>query len=92
MGSSQDLLETQRIGTRILFFGQLPFAGFPKLGVPFLAIIRMIVFWGLYWGPPILGNPFFRISWPRQPSWCGPLQVQDGSLSIEMYKVLGLWV
>ena len=32
--------------------------GFPKirgifLGVP---IIRTIVFWGLYWGPPILGN------------------------------------
>ena len=23
------------------------------LGVP---IIRTIVFWGLYWGPPILGN------------------------------------
>ena len=30
--------------------------GFPKLGVPFwgLPIIRTIVFWGLYWGPPIL--------------------------------------
>ena len=32
--------------------------GFPKirgtlLGVP---IIRIIVFWGLHWGPPILGN------------------------------------
>ena len=32
--------------------------GFPKirgtiLGVP---IIRIIVFWGLYWGAPILGN------------------------------------
>ena len=32
--------------------------GFPKirgaiLGVP---IIRTIVFWGLYWDPPILGN------------------------------------
>ena len=32
--------------------------GFPKLGVPFLGvpIIRTIVFWGLYSGPPILGN------------------------------------
>ena len=32
--------------------------GFPKLGVPFLGvpIIRTIVFWGLYWGPLILGN------------------------------------
>ena len=32
--------------------------GFPKirgtlLGVP---IKRTIIFWGLYWGPPILGN------------------------------------
>ena len=32
--------------------------GFPKLGVTFLGvpIIRTIVFWGLYWGPPFLGN------------------------------------
>ena len=35
-----------------------PIWGFPKirptiLGVP---IIRTVVFWGLYWGPPILGN------------------------------------
>ena len=32
--------------------------GFPKLGVPFLGvpIIRTIVFWGLYWGSPILGK------------------------------------
>ena len=34
------------------------FGGFPKirddsLGVP---IIQTIIFWGLYWGPPILGN------------------------------------
>ena len=27
--------------------------GVPFLGVP---IIRLIVFWGVYWGPPILGN------------------------------------
>ena len=34
------------------------FGSFPKLGVPFLGapIIRIIIFWGLYWGPPILGN------------------------------------
>ena len=34
------------------------YGGFPKLGVPFLGvpIIRTIVFWGLYWGPTILGN------------------------------------
>ena len=31
---------------------------FPKLCVPFLGvpIIRSILFWGLYWGPLILGN------------------------------------
>ena len=34
------------------------FEGFPKLGLQFLGvpIIRIIVFGGLYWGPPILGN------------------------------------
>ena len=34
------------------------YGGFPKLGVPFwgVPIVRTIVFWGLYWGPPILGN------------------------------------
>ena len=38
--------------------------GFPKIGGTFLGvpIIRIIVFWGLYWGPLILGNYhlFFR--------------------------------
>ena len=36
----------------------LPKWGFPKSGVPFLGvlIIRTIVFWGLYWGPLVLGN------------------------------------
>ena len=34
------------------------YGSFLKLGVPFLGvpIIRTIVFWGLYWGPLILGN------------------------------------
>ena len=34
------------------------YGGFPILGVPFLGvpIIRTIVFWGLHWGPLILGN------------------------------------
>ena len=33
------------------------YGDFPKLGVPFgVPIIRTIVFWGLYWGPLILGN------------------------------------
>ena len=37
--------------------------GFPKirgalLGVPILRLLRLriVVLWGLYWGPPILGN------------------------------------
>ena len=32
--------------------------GFPKIRGTFLGvpIIRTVVFWGLYWGPPILGN------------------------------------
>ena len=51
---------------RFYFWGQMltsPFGAegiweFPKirgtiLGVP---ILRIIVYWGLYWGPPILGN------------------------------------
>ena len=44
------------------------FGGFPKLAVPFwvlglgfrVPIIRTIVFWGLYWGPLILGNYHLR--------------------------------
>ena len=33
------------------------YGGFPKLGVPsWVPIIRIIVFWGLYGGPLILGN------------------------------------
>ena len=37
--------------------------GFPKLGVPFLGvpIIRTIIFWGLYWGPLVLGN--YQLRW-----------------------------
>ena len=43
--------------------------GFPQirgtsLGVP---IIRIIVFWGLYWGPPILGNYHMVVSRGRRP-------------------------
>ena len=35
-----------------------PMWGFPKIRGTFLGvpIIRTIVFWGLYWGPLILGN------------------------------------
>ena len=34
------------------------YGGFPKLGVPLwvVPIIRIVIFWDLYWGPPILGN------------------------------------
>ena len=32
--------------------------GFPKVGVPFLGVpvIRILVYWGLCWGPLMLGN------------------------------------
>ena len=37
------------------------FGSFPKLGVPFLGapIIRTLVYWGLYWRPPIQGSKHF---------------------------------
>ena len=48
----------------------MQFGSFPKLGVPFLGvpIIGIIIFWGLYWGPFILGNyhlggTAFRVNW-----------------------------
>ena len=42
-----------------------PSGGIPKLGVNFLgvAIIRIIVFGGLYWGPSILGNDHIGITY-----------------------------
>ena len=35
-----------------------PYGTFPKLGGTILGVplIRTMVFWGLYWGPPNLGN------------------------------------
>ena len=40
------------------FLDMVIYGGFPKLGVPFLGvpIIRNLVYWGLYWGHPILGK------------------------------------
>ena len=56
---------------RLLFgiFGFFPEWGFPKirgtiLGVP---IIRTIIFWGLYWGPLILGN--YQMSFAASYLW-----------------------
>ena len=51
----------------------LHMGGFPKLGVSFwvLIIIRIIVFRGRYWGPPILGN--YQITCKRGARdviWC----------------------
>ena len=44
-----------------------PIWRFPKLGVLFwgVPILRIIVFWGLYWGPLILGNYHFRWVYAR---------------------------
>ena len=45
--------------------------GFPKLGVPFwgFLIIRIMVFWGLYWGPPIEGNYYLGKHVARMDKW-----------------------
>ena len=56
----------QAVVHRSLQVLKTPIWGFPKirgtlLGVP---IIRIVVYWGLYWGPPILGN--YHIA-PTQP-------------------------
>ena len=41
-----------------LYIGLHRGLGFPKIGVTFLGvpIIRVVVFWGIYWGPLLLGN------------------------------------
>ena len=45
------------LGSWILILTPL-YGVFPKLGVPYLRVptTRIIVYWGLKWGPPILGN------------------------------------
>ena len=38
--------------------------GFPKWGPVWgVPIIEIVVFWGLWWGPPILGNYCLEVSW-----------------------------
>ena len=38
--------------------------GFPQLGVPFgVPIIRIMVYWGLNWGPLFGGNYHMQITW-----------------------------
>ena len=46
------------LGFRDQDLGSRVYGSFLKLGVPFLGvpIRRIIVYWGLYWGPLILGN------------------------------------
>ena len=50
--------ERVRDANQSMLLATMAFGGFPKLGVPFLGVPkgRTIVFGGLYWGPPILGN------------------------------------
>ena len=45
--------------------------GFPKLGVPFWVVpkIRTIVFWGLDWGPLILGNYHLALYLDDRETW-----------------------
>ena len=53
--------------------------GFPKIKGTFLGvpIMRAIVFWGLYWGPLILGN--YQIEDPQ----CGPPSRRRGPQFLE---------
>ena len=50
------------------------------MGVP---ILRIIVYWGLYWGPPILGNYHIgTILWGLYWDYCGdPLPYSPASTS-----------
>ena len=53
------LLEEERDLSWFFSFGLLlTYAGFPKIGGTILGVprIRNIVYWGLSWGPLILGN------------------------------------
>ena len=45
--------------------------GFPKIRDTFLGvpILRIIVFWGLYWGPLILGNYHLSAELPDTVNW-----------------------
>ena len=56
--------------------------GFPKLGVSWgVPIIRLIRLWGLFWGPPLLGN--YHVGRLRV---CGiPLQGLIGVLVLLIY-------
>ena len=55
--------------------------GFPKIrgtivGVP---IIRTIIYWGLYWGPPILGNyHMLKLRQELSPFTAAALPTVDG--------------
>ena len=49
-------MENEReTGVRLVVYKGL---GFPKLGVCFwrVLIMRTLIYWGLYWGPPMHGN------------------------------------
>ena len=41
------------LGPKYLLYEGLPKVGVPLLGVPMLSTV---VYWGLCWGPPILGS------------------------------------
>ena len=50
--------------------------GFPKIRGTFLGvpIIRIIVYWGLYWGPLIYGKYYILAYWNRK--WKLPVSAQ----------------
>ena len=69
---------------------------FPKIRGTFLGvpIIRIIIFWGLDWGPPILGNYHLRNSYKVHPRPFGSLSYslrQPGPIEQQfrrVYKIL----
>ena len=45
-------------------YSQVIYGSFPKTGVPFEGSLKGLqVFWGLYWGPLILGNYHMEGLW-----------------------------
>ena len=70
-----------------------PIWGFPRirgtilmLGVP---IIRIIVFWGPYWGPPVYGN-YHVLSTPagRAPGCCPRLHAVSGHVLWDLHDAV----
>ena len=71
------------------------YGGFPKIGIPFWGVpkIRILAFWGLYWGPLILGNYHFykRQLSSRKPAVLLPLSRGLARAYHANWTWMGLW-